>query len=178
MAREQSESGPNLQRAITDARTRIDRKLGVPAHETSEQVGKISRMLFSVGAVEPRTVIVDDQAQDEPVITFGMVSSEYGFFGSIRKDGIMRFGPKEHIGDQVLLNLNHSIEIHQIPDIQEGQMWRTTLEWGQRALGAVTEIAEKFEARKKAAPANDDTDEGREIRLEMGVQQDVAPETT
>lgn len=178
MAREKVESGPDLKKAITEARTRIDRKLGVPAHETSEQVGKISRMLFSVGAVEPRTVIVDGQIQEEPVITFGMVSPEYGFFGSIRRDGVMRFGPKEHIGDQVLLNLNNSIEIHQIPDIQEGQIWRTTLDWGQRALGAVTEIAERFEARKKSGPANDDTDEGREIRLEMGIQQDVAPRTT
>lgn len=177
MAREKAESGLNLQRAIADARTRIDRKLGVPAHETSEQVGKISRMLFSVGAVEPRAVIIDGQVQNEPVITFGMVSPEYGFFGSIRRDGIMRFGPKEHVEDQVVLNLDNSIEIHQIPDIEEGQMWRTTLEWGQRALGAVTEIAERFEARKKAAPADDDTDEGREIRLEMGAQQDVAPGT-
>ena len=177
MARERAESGPNLQRAIADARTKIDRKLGVPAHETSEQVGKISRMLFSVGAVEPRTVIIDGQVQEKPIITFGMASADYGFFGSIGEDGIMKFGPKEHADDQVVLNLDKSIEIHQIPDIQEGQMWRTTLEWGQRALGAVTEIAERFEARKKAAPAYDDTDEGREIRLEIGVQRDVVPGT-
>lgn len=174
MARESVELGPNLQKAIADARTRIDRKLGVPAHETSEQVGKISRMLFSIGAVEPRTVIVDGLVQEKPIITFGMVSAEYGFFGSIGEDGIMKFGPKEHTEEQVVLNLDKSIEIHQIPDIQEGQIWRTTLEWGQRALGAVTEIAERFEARKNTAPAKDKTDEEREIRLEMGVQHDVA----
>ena len=175
MDRERIELDPNLQKAIADARTRIDRKLGVPAHETSEQVGKISRMLFSVGAVESRTVIVNGQVQEEPVITFGMVSPEFGFFGSIRSDGIMRFGPKEHIGDQVLLNLDNSIEIHQIPDIQEGQMWRTTLEWGQLAMGAVTQIAEAYQVNISAAPIKDDTNEGRAVRFEMGVQHEIAP---
>ncbi len=178
MARERVESGPNLQATIADARTRIDRKLGVPAHETSQQVGKISRILFAVGAVEPRTVIIDGKTQEEPVITFGMVSPEYGFFGSIRGDGIMRFGPKEHVGDQVLLNLDKSIEIHQIPYIQEGQIWRTTLEWGQLAMGAVSQIADAYQARMSTTPINDDTDDGRAVRLEMGVQHEVAQRTT
>lgn len=177
MARERGEAGPNLPKAIAEAKARIDRKLGVPAHETAEQVRKLSTMLYAMGAVEPRTVIEDGQIQNKPIITFGMVSSEYGFFGSIQEDGIMRFGPKEHVGDQVLLNLDKSIEIHQIPDIEEGQMWRTTLEWGQKAMGAITEIADNFLTELVTSPANDDTDDGREIRLEMGVQHEVAPET-
>jgi hypothetical protein len=146
----------DLNATLLDARARIDKKLGVPAHETATQVERVAKALYKLGAVEPRLVIHYDSVVQQPIITFGTVAE--GFVGSIGPEGIMRFGPKEVTEAGIALNLDKSHQIHEIPGIDERQIWRTTLEWGERAMTALTGLAETFMSNQTSQTQGNETE--------------------
>lgn len=165
--RERKEQKPkDLSATIKDARMRIDKKLGVPAHETATQVERVAKELYSLGAVDPRLVIEGGEVVEKSIMTFGTVKE--GFVGSVGSDGIMRFGPKEVTDQGIALNLDKSLPIHRIPQINERQIWRTTLEWGEQAMSALTTLAESFMTRQVSKTT-------QEITLEEGRPSHVAP---